>query len=98
MLDDGDAAAVVPQAHDFLRPDGLQVAEDGRQRRVVRRGARGGGGGRRRRPGEAKAVGLYQVQGGRMRRWKNGYILLRNIHKLSLQRRGGSRNCRGICI
>ena len=68
MLDDGDAAAVVPQAHDLFGPDGLQVAEDGRQRRVARRGAGGGGGGGRRRPGEAKAVGLHQVQGGRMRR------------------------------
>ena len=68
MLDDGDAAAVVPQAHDFLRPDGLQVAEDGRQRRVGRRRGAGAGGGGGRRPGKAKAVGLHQVQGGRMRR------------------------------
>ena len=68
MLDDGDAAAVVPQAHDLFGPDGLQVAEDGRQRRVVRRGGARGGGGGRRRPGKAKAARLYQVQGGRMRR------------------------------
>ena len=49
MFHDGDAAPVVPKPHDLLRPDGFQVAEDGRQRRI-------GGGDRRH--GEATAAAI----------------------------------------
>ena len=64
MFHDGDAAPVVPQPHDLLRPDGLQVAEDGRQRRV------GGGGHRRHGEATAATIRLSQVQRGWMRRGK----------------------------